>query len=111
MISLSNPIFLLVTGGIVLTVGDVMFKLWAESPNPALYTAGLLVYLFGLTFLAQSFKYENIAVASALFVIFNILSLLLVSWIYFDEKISLLQMIGLLLAIASILLLEIGKSS
>lgn len=110
MISLSNPLVLLAIGGTVLTVGDIVFKYWAERPHPALYSLGLLVYLLGLTFLVQSFKSENIAVASAIFVIFNIVSLLVVSWIYFDEKISPIQVGGLALAVVAILLLELGNA-
>ena len=74
-----------------------------------MYVLGLAVYLVGLMFLVQSFKFENIAVASTIFVILNITTLLLVSWFYFDEKLSLVQLSGIALAFVAILLLELGK--
>jgi len=104
-----HVIFLLAIGGIILTVGDIIFKSWVEKPHTGMYVLGLAVYLVGLMFLVQSFKFENIAVASTIFVILNITTLLLVSWFYFGEKISLLQFSGIALAFVAILLLELGK--
>ena len=71
-----------------------------------LYIGGLAIYLIGLVFLVESFKSENIAVASAIFVIINIATLLLVSWLWFGDKLSLLQIVGLALALVAIALLE-----
>src|SRR3989338_6810274 len=71
-----HVIFLLAIGGIILTVGDIIFKSWVEKPHTGMYVLGLAVYLVGLMFLVQSFKFENIAVASTIFVIFNITTLL-----------------------------------
>ena len=104
-----HVIFLLAIGGIILTVGDIIFKSWVEKPHTGMYVLGLAVYLVGLMFLVQSFKFENIAVASTIFVILNITTLLLVSWFYFVEKISLLQFSCIALAFVAILLLELGK--
>lgn len=71
-----------------MTVGDVLMKQWVEAGSVWLYVAGMAVYLVGLNFLAQSFKYENIAMASAMFVIFNIVTLLIFSWLYFKEPLT-----------------------
>ena len=109
MAFLSNPLFLLAIGGGVLTLGDIVFRYWVDHPSPVLYVVGLATYLLGLVFLVESFKYQNIAVASATFVIFNILSLLIVSWAYFGDKISLVQTVGIFLAIIAIFLLETGN--
>ena len=104
-----NVLILLAIGGIILTVGDIIFKSWVEKPHTGMYVLGLAVYLIGLMFLVQTFKVENIAVASTIFVILNITTLLLVSWFYFDEKLSLVQLSGIALAFVAILLLELGK--
>lgn len=100
----------LALGGIALTVGDIVFKVWVEkslSYVSSYYVGGLLLYIIGLIFLVESFKTENIAVASAIFVLINIVTLAIFSWLYFGDKISLVQTIGLLLAATAILLLEI----
>ena len=102
-------IFWLAIGGISLTVGDIIFKFWIENHGFVLYISGLGIYLIGLIFLVQSYRSENIAIASAIFVIFNILTLLLFSWLYFDQKLTSLQIIGIGFAILSILILEIAQ--
>ena len=99
----------LILGGSVLTIGDIVFKSYALSPKTHLYIWGLVIYLGGLMLLVQSFKTENIAVASAIFVMVNVLTLSLVSWFYFGEKLSPLQMLGIALSFVAIGLLELGK--
>lgn len=102
-------IIYLAIGGIILTIGDIIFKFYAQKPQVSLYTSGLLIYLLGLTFLVQSFKNENIAVASTIFVIVNVATLSLVSWLYFKEPLSIYQIAGIIVACIGIVLLELGK--
>lgn len=102
-----NPIFLLVLGGIVYTVGDFIFKKWALTNKGYLFMLGLLIYLVGSTFLAFSFKYKNIAVASVIIIIFNITFLILISWLYFKEPPSIPQLLGIALAMIAIALMEL----
>lgn len=97
----------LILGGFILTIGDIFFKFWTKHPTTWMYIAGLSIYILGMTFLIQSFKTTNIAVASAIFVIANILTLSIVSWLYFKEPLSTIQMIGVGLAIIAIIILDI----
>ncbi len=102
------PFILLFLGGTILTIGDLVMKKWVSNQNWSTFVFGLLIYLFGLVFLGLSFKYKNIAVASTIFVVFNIITLLLVSWLYFKETIEPLQLAGIGLGIIAIILLEIA---
>lgn len=105
-------IYWLILGGIALTIGDIAFKFWVDKSLPYFsleYIVGLMVYVAGLIFLIESFKTENIAIASAVFVLINIVTLALVSWFYFGEKISLIQGTGLALGLGAILILHLGK--
>jgi multidrug transporter EmrE-like cation transporter len=102
------PILILAMGGIILTVGDIIMKKWVNTHSNVFYVIGLVVWIIGLLFLAESFKFKNIAVASTIFVIFNVITLSLASWFYFKEKLSGLELIGIFLGIAAIILLEIG---
>ena len=107
-----TSLYWLIIGGSALTVGDIIFKYWVERSLPYLsitYLGGFALYIVGLIFLIESFKTENIAVASAIFVLINIATLALVSWLYFGDKISSLQIVGLLLACTAIVILELGK--
>lgn len=83
-------------------------KKWVNTNAYIFYFLGLFVYLIGLNFLAQSFRFKNIAVASAIFIIFNIVTLSFVSWLYFKESLSLLQIAGIVIGIIAIVVLELG---
>ena len=87
----------------MLTVGDIIFKIWSGNNRPAFYVVGLAMYMVGLVCLVQSFKSQNIAVASAIFVIVNIVTLSLVSWFYFKETLSMMQLMGMMLSLIHIL--------
>lgn len=101
------PFVLLFIGGSILTIGDIVMKKWVMTNSTILFTIGMVIYLIGLMFLAQSFKYKNIAVASTIFIIFNIITLSFVSWLYFKETLTPFKMIGISLAIVSIIFLEL----
>jgi glucose uptake protein len=100
------PLALLFFGGVILTLGDIVAKQWVASNKNYLFLLVLFLYLFGLIFLVFSFKYKNIAVASLIFVIFNIITLTLVSWFYFNERLTPLELAGIVLGLVAVSLLE-----
>jgi len=102
------PLLLLFTGGSILTIGDIVMKKWVANNNGWLFVIGLGIYLVGTVFLAYTFKYKNIAVATVIFVVFNIITLSMVSWFYFKETLSVFQMIGIALGIISVIFLELA---
>ena len=95
-------ILLLFLGGILLTIGDLIMKEWVINNKMLFYVAGLAVYLVGLMLLAHTFKYKNIAVASTMFVIFNVVTLSLASWILFKEPLSIKEIAGIALGLSFI---------
>jgi multidrug transporter EmrE-like cation transporter len=95
-------------GGVLLTIGDIIFKYWTGHERPWLYAIGLAFYLAGLIPLIESYKYQNIEVASAVLVLFNIITLTIVGYLYFNEKISWLEVVGLLAAAFAIVCLELA---
>ena len=107
---MSISIALLLVGGAVLTLGDIIMKKWVVGGGNLLYLSGMAIYLLGLVFLVETFKYKNIAVASTIFVIFNVIILALVSWVYYKETLSIIQIIGIVMGIAAVIILEIGTS-
>ena len=102
------PLAVIVLGAVSLTTGDLIFKYWLTYKGGPLYVFGFLFYMFGLVCLVESFKYENIAVASLMLVLFNLLTLTLVSWLYFHEAPSLLASCGLVVGVIALTLLELG---
>jgi multidrug transporter EmrE-like cation transporter len=92
--------------GIFYTAGDIAMKKWITNPTIGSYVIGALLYVVGMNFLAFSYKYKNIAVATALCVIVNIILLTIVSWVYFKEPLTTKQLVGITLSMIAIFLLE-----
>jgi len=99
---------LLLIGGIILTAGDIIMKKWVNTNSVPLFITGILIYIVGMFFLVGSYKYENIAVASAIFIIFNVVTLSIVTWLYFKEPLSVYQTIGIVLSLIAITFLELS---
>lgn len=106
---------LLFTGGIFLTFGDISMKKWMTissgsfSTNYSYYIIGMIFYAVGLTLFAFSLKHKNLAIATIILVFFNIFSISIVGYLFFGEKFSLTQIIGILAGLLSVTLLEIGS--
>jgi multidrug transporter EmrE-like cation transporter len=100
---------LLAIGGVVLTIGDLFMKKWVVSNFFWIYIIGMFFYIIGLNFLAFSFKYKNIAVASVIFILINIITLLLFSYFYFKEKLGIYEIAGITLGIIAIIMLELAE--
>ncbi len=101
-------LILVLIGGIILTAGDVLMKKWVGTNNYLFYVLGMLIYIIGLNFLVQSYKYKNIAVASLILVLFNVITLSIFSWLYFKETLSIAQIIGIILGLISVTVLELA---
>jgi len=96
----------LAVGSLLLTAGDIVFKFWAKEALSRYYFSGLFMYILGLLCLVESFKSHNMAVATAILVIGNIVALAVVSWLYFGEPLTVQQMFGILLAIGAVILMS-----
>lgn len=100
-------LILVLIGGLILTVGDVLMKQWSINNNWLTFSIGLLIWTIGLVFLAFSFKTKNIAVASLIFSLSNVIFLTLLSWLYYKEPLTTYQIIGIFLGSGSIIFLEL----
>lgn len=104
---MNTGLLLVLIGGLVLTIGDVFMKQWSFNNSPLTFSIGLLTWCVGLVFLALSFKYKNIAVASLIFSLSNVIFLTLLSWVYYKEALTAYQIIGMLIGIVSVIFLEL----
>lgn len=100
--------WLILIGGLILTVGDIFQKQWVVSGKSSNFWIGIVVWLIGLVCLAFSFKGKNIAVASVMFVIFNVMSMSIVSWWWYNERLTPVQIVAMILATISVVILEIS---
>lgn len=101
-----KPLSWLFLGGIAYTIGDIVLKKWAVTDDKLFYIIGMVFYMSGMVILANSFKTVNIASASAMITIFNIITLALVSVFVYGEPLSMRQYVGIAMAIGAILVLE-----
>lgn len=102
----SNVVFLLFIGALIDTMGDLLMKQWVETNAKGFYGAGMACYIVGLSFLAYSFTQKNIVVASAIFVVLNLVLLTFASWIFYGEMINKKEFIGIALGVSAILFLD-----
>jgi len=103
-----NPLFALLLGGLVYTVGDILMKRWVLTGKVTTYILALTVYLSGINFLAYAFKYKDIAVASVIIIVFNVVSLSIASWLFFGETLSGLKIVAITIALIAVVILEIA---
>lgn len=101
-------IIFLILGGTIDTAGDLVMKYWVKTNRWYIFIVGLVVYLIGLVFLSLSYKAENIAVASITFVLINIITLVLVSWYYYHENLTHIQLFGIFLGLIAVAVLQMG---
>jgi multidrug transporter EmrE-like cation transporter len=88
-------------------VADILFKKWALDHKNILFTIGMIVYLFGTVLWALSLKYEYLSRAGSIFTILNLVFLTLAGFFIFKENLSLINKIGIVLGIISVILIEI----
>lgn len=87
-------------------LGDIFFKSWAGAHRIWLLVAGLTVYFIGTVFWAVSLKYEGLARAITLFSVVNLVIIVLVGVVFFNEELTSLHKLGIALGIVSVALLE-----
>lgn len=104
-----SPLALLFVGGIILTIGDIAAAEWVRIGNHYMYFLVFIFYFLGMILLMNSYKSEDIPVASLVMVIFNVVILFFVGIFMFGEEASLIKIIGIFLCFVSIFLLEFGK--
>lgn len=100
-------LILVLMGGLVLTFGDMFMKQWSIDNNWISFSLGMIIWVIGLVFLAFSFKSKNIAVASLIFSLSNVIFLALITWLYYKEPLTTYQIIGIFLGLNAIIFLEL----
>lgn len=92
----------------LLTIGDVVFRVWLNQQFSFGFWAVLLVYVVGIFCLMLSFFGEHIAIAGAICIIANSVIYLVVAYLIYGDTISPWQMVGMVLGIAAIFAMQLG---
>ena len=86
---------------------DILFKYWSIENKNSLFILGMLAYAVGTVFWAVSLKYEFLSKAVSVFTILNLAAIVLLGVLVFKENLSLINKIGIVLGVVSIILIEI----
>ena len=92
--------------GVLLTVGDFVFRSWLEHQSGAGFWVTLVIYIAGLLCMMLSCFSENIAIAAILAVVINSVGYLAIAWLWWGDTINSREAIGVLVGIAAIAILE-----
>src|SRR5690606_16376712 len=103
---MNNAILYITFGALFDTFGDLLMKNWVINNSKIYFAGGMLFYVVGLSFLAYSFTFKNIVIASVLFLIFNVVLLSLVNWFVYSEALSHKEIAGLCLGLMAVVLFE-----
>jgi multidrug transporter EmrE-like cation transporter len=106
-----TPLLILFAGSLFLTVGDIVAKQWVKAEQPVYFIATLMLYLIGLVCLIMSFRFKNIAVASLILILLNVITLALWSWLMDGEALNRVELMGLVLGLAAVVLLEYSHNA
>lgn len=100
--------FALILLAVTLEVGgDIFFKKWSLENKNTMLMIGLFVYFIGSLFWAFSLKYDYLSRAITVFTVLNLIAVILVGVLYFNETLTLQNKIGILMGVLSIILIEL----
>lgn len=88
-------------------LGDVFFKKSMVEHKSIYLWIGYGIYIIGALFWALSLKYETLSKAIVIFTVLNLVIVSIIGVFFFHESLTLANKIGILLAVGSILLIEI----
>ncbi|MEN9649401.1 MAG: Small Multidrug Resistance protein [Candidatus Parcubacteria bacterium] len=89
------------------TVADVLFKLSYVQSKSVLLWIGVGLYTVGTIIWAMSLKSEYLSKAITLFSVLNLIVVILVGVLFFNESISLINKVGIGLGVISVFLMQI----
>ena len=93
---------------VILEVGaDILFKKWSLDKKNILLVIGLALYFIGTIFWAYSLRYDFLSKAVSIFTIVNLILVVLVGVFVFKEDLSLVNKIGIVLGIISVVLIQL----
>jgi multidrug transporter EmrE-like cation transporter len=88
-------------------IGDIFFKKWTLENKNWILIVGFIIYFISTAIWAISLKYEYLSKAISILTIINLIVVVLVGMLYFNEDLSLTNKIGIVLGIISVALIEI----
>jgi multidrug transporter EmrE-like cation transporter len=86
--------------------GDIILKKWAIDQKQFLFMIGIGVYFIATVVWAFSLRYEFLSKAISIITILNLVIVVLVGVLYFKEDLSMINKVGIVLGIISVILIQ-----
>ena len=104
----SKTIFfiLVIIAAILEASGDVILKKWALDGKRVFFLCGLITYFAATVIWAFSLKHEFLSKAISIITIVNLILVVLVGVLYFKEDLSIMNKIGIITGIISVILIQ-----
>lgn len=103
-----NYILWLILSALIFAAGEFLSKKFALSPKFSLAVLIVLIYALGtLAWLPAILQKNSLSIAGTLWSVMSLLATVLIGVLIFGEKLSTLGLIGVIMAISSIVLLSI----
>jgi multidrug transporter EmrE-like cation transporter len=86
--------------------GDIVLKKWSQESRNEIFMVWLLLYIIGIVIWGISLKYEFLSKAISVMTIINLIIVVLVWVLYFQDDLSIVNKVGIILGIISVILIE-----
>lgn len=101
-----NFLILIFAAVVFETIADILFKMSYIQNKSLLLWSGVGLYTIGTIIWAFSLKHEHISKAITLFSVLNLIAIVCVGVLFFNEDLSLVNKIGVGLGVLSVILLQ-----
>jgi drug/metabolite transporter (DMT)-like permease len=102
-----NLYLLLIISTLGTLIGDIFGKLWIVKQKPLMWLLAVSIYSIGAISYIQSLKYEGLIITSIIWHILSIIGVFIIGIVFFDEKITLLQSLGIGFGLLALILFSI----
>jgi multidrug transporter EmrE-like cation transporter len=105
---IKNIFYILISLAIVFEIfGDILLKKWSINQKGLFFGLGIFIYTASTILWGYSLKYEFLSKAVSIMTIVNLIVVVLLGVFLFKENLSVINKIGILLGIISVILIEI----
>ncbi len=100
-------LILIIIGASIEVFADIFFKIYNDKGGYHFILLGIFLYLIGTMCWVISLRYETFTKSGIIFLLLNIILLSLTGLFFFKDDLSIINKIGIILGIASIIMVKI----
>lgn len=103
-----KSLFLILISFAALTeaIGDIILKQWTINGKNLTFILGFIVYICSTFIWALSLRHEYLSKAISVITVLNLIIVVLVGILYFKEDLTMINKVGIVLGVISVILIE-----